>query len=150
MKFDVHLLGTIGKYSTKFEADMFRIVARKVVHRWWQCWKKWQWQQQQWSKTIYIYTGLLCQSRISPRRGRQLPRGGRQHMILPKFPKNCTKLKEFGPLGARVPCAPPLRSATDVFDFHHQPKNAIRNYPSKYSSFQFLLPALNSGSVFQV
>ena len=42
-------------------------------------------------------------SRISPRRGRQLPRGGRQHTILPKFLKNCMKLKEFGPWGgARV------------------------------------------------
>ena len=37
-------------------------------------------------------------SRISPRRGRQLP-GGRQHTILPNFPKNCMKLKEFGPRG---------------------------------------------------
>ena len=25
--------------------------------------------------------------------------GGRQHMILPKFAKNCMKLKEFGPPG---------------------------------------------------
>ena len=25
--------------------------------------------------------------------------GGRQHTILPKFPKNCMKLKEFGPPG---------------------------------------------------
>ena len=25
--------------------------------------------------------------------------GGRQHTILPKFPKNCMKLKEFGPGG---------------------------------------------------
>ena len=36
-------------------------------------------------------------SRISPRRGRQLSGGGRQHTILPNFPKNCMKLKEFGP-----------------------------------------------------
>ena len=51
-------------------------------------------------------------SRISPRRGRQLP-GGRQHTILPNFPKNCMKLKEFGPPGgARAPRTP-LRSATD-------------------------------------
>ena len=28
--------------------------------------------------------------------------GGRQHTILPKFPKNCMKLKEFGPPGGRV------------------------------------------------
>ena len=26
-------------------------------------------------------------------------RGGCQHTILPKFPKNCMKLKEFGPGG---------------------------------------------------
>ena len=25
--------------------------------------------------------------------------GGRQHTILPNFPKNCMKLKEFGPPG---------------------------------------------------
>ena len=39
--------------------------------------------------------------------------GGHQHTILPKFPKNCMKLKEFGPQGegARISCAP-LRSAT--------------------------------------
>ena len=34
-----------------------------------------------------------------------------QHTILPKFPKNCMKLKEFGPPGG-VPRAP-LRSATE-------------------------------------
>ena len=27
--------------------------------------------------------------------------GGRQHTILPNFPKNCMKLKEFGPRGGR-------------------------------------------------
>ena len=37
-------------------------------------------------------------SRISPRRGRLLSRG-RQHTILLNFPKNCMKLKEFGPPG---------------------------------------------------
>ena len=37
--------------------------------------------------------------------------GGRQHTILPNFPKNCMKLKEFGSRGARVP-RPSLRSAT--------------------------------------
>ena len=40
-------------------------------------------------------------SRISLRRGCQLSRG-RQHTILPNFPKNCITLKEFGPPGARV------------------------------------------------
>ena len=38
---------------------------------------------------------------------------GRQHTILPKFPENCMKLKEFGPRGGRG-CVSlvPLRSAT--------------------------------------
>ena len=31
--------------------------------------------------------------------GANSPGGGRQHMISPKFPKNCMKLKEFGPPG---------------------------------------------------
>ena len=40
-------------------------------------------------------------SRISPRRGRQLPGGGgkRQHMILQNFPKKCMKLKNLDPRG---------------------------------------------------
>ena len=46
-------------------------------------------------------------SRISPRRGRQLPRG-RQHTILTKFPKKCMKLKEFGPPWGGASLAPPL------------------------------------------
>ena len=46
-------------------------------------------------------------SRISPRTGRQLP-GGSQHMILPNFPKNCMKLKGFGPPGGRASLALPL------------------------------------------
>ena len=29
--------------------------------------------------------------------------GGRQHTILPNFPKNCMKLKEFGPRGGARP-----------------------------------------------
>ena len=37
--------------------------------------------------------------------------GGVPTTILLKFPINCMKLKEFGPRGGRVPCAP-LRSAT--------------------------------------
>ena len=47
------------------------------------------------------------------------PRGGGatlrgcQYTILPNFPKNCMKLKEFGPQGAPVPHTPLLRSATD-------------------------------------
>ena len=47
-----------------------------------------------------------------PEEGAPTPQGGRQHTNLSNFPKNCMKLKEFGPPGgARVPCAP-LRSAT--------------------------------------
>ena len=34
------------------------------------------------------------------------PGGTRQHTILPNFPQNCMKLKEFGLRGARVPHAP--------------------------------------------
>ena len=49
-------------------------------------------------------------SRISPRWGRQLARG-RQHTILPKFPKNCMKLKEFG-LGGGASKILLCRSAT--------------------------------------
>ena len=47
-------------------------------------------------------------SRISPSWGRQLSRGS-QDMILPNFPNNCMKLKEFGPSGGwSVPRATPL------------------------------------------
>ena len=34
-----------------------------------------------------------------PEEGAPTPRGGRQHTFLPNFPKNCIKLKEFGPPG---------------------------------------------------
>ena len=49
-----------------------------------------------------------------PEVGRQLSegRGGCQHNILPNFPKNCMKLKEFGPPGSvpRGPLDPPLNT----------------------------------------
>ena len=51
-------------------------------------------------------------SRIS-----QLPGGGRQHKILPNFPKNCMKSKEFGlPGGGRPlrPLNPPLVRVTKM------------------------------------
>ena len=35
--------------------------------------------------------------------GANSPEGGHQHRILPKFPKNCMKLKEFGPRGGARP-----------------------------------------------
>ena len=34
-----------------------------------------------------------------PEEGAPTPQGGRQHTILPIFPENCMKLKEFGPPG---------------------------------------------------
>ena len=34
--------------------------------------------------------------------------GGRQHTILPNFPKNCMKLKEFRPQWEGRPSRPPL------------------------------------------
>ena len=38
---------------------------------------------------------------------------GRQHTILPNFPPNCMKLKEFGPPGEwGTSLAPPFRSST--------------------------------------
>ena len=44
-----------------------------------------------------------------PEEGAPTPRGGRQNTILPNFPKNCMKLKEFGPPGGRAPpLDPPL------------------------------------------
>ena len=55
--------------------------------------------------------------------GRQSSRGGHQHTILPNFPQNCMKLKEFGsPGGARVPrfpLDPPMvRSANMVLNVY--------------------------------
>ena len=43
--------------------------------------------------------------------------GGSQHTILPNFPKNCMKLKEFGPPGGARPkfyyVDPPLESVEE-------------------------------------
>ena len=38
-----------------------------------------------------------------PEVGEPTLQGGRQHTILPNFPKNCMKLKEFGPPGGARP-----------------------------------------------
>ena len=63
-------------------------------------------------KVTQLYLiNISGRSRISPRWRRQ-PSRGRQHTILPKFPKNCMKLKEFGRGGGHVLRAP-LRSATE-------------------------------------
>ena len=47
-----------------------------------------------------------------PRGGGANSPGGRQHTILPKFPKNCMKLKEFGPPGGHASKILLCRSAT--------------------------------------
>ena len=47
-----------------------------------------------------------------PRGGGANSPGGRQHTILPKFPKNCMKLKEFGPSGGHASKILLCRSAT--------------------------------------
>ena len=59
-----------------------------------------------------------------PRGGGAISRGrnGRQHRILPIFPKNCMKLKEFGPRRGRASLVPP-GSATELTHFsdaHHR------------------------------
>ena len=63
-------------------------------------------------KDISFFTKTSGGSRISPRRGRQLSRGC-QHTILPNFPQNCMKLKEFGPRGGRASKILLCRSATE-------------------------------------
>ena len=68
------------------------------------------------SVSARIQTHTTYQWRIQDfsEEGAPTPQGGRQHTILLNFPKNCMKLKEFGPPegGRRVSLAPPLRSAT--------------------------------------
>ena len=48
-----------------------------------------------------------------PRGGGANSPGGHQHTILPNFPKNCMKLKEFGPPGGGASKILLCRSATD-------------------------------------
>ena len=81
-------------------------------------WFKEKWKEIFWVKVVcvlkntahYFETNAITSggSGISPRRVCQLPEGGgRQHTILPNFPKNCMKLKEFGPPGGTHPSRPP-------------------------------------------
>ena len=57
-------------------------------------------------KRLCFWVVISGGSRISPRRGRQ-------HKILPKFPKNCMKLKEFrSGVGVHPSCPPPQGSFT--------------------------------------
>ena len=47
---------------------------------------------------ILFYKYILVADPGFPRGGgTNSPEGGRQQTILPRFPKNCMKLKEFGP-----------------------------------------------------
>ena len=50
---------------------------------------------------------LKSQNNICQRRIQDFPRG-RQHTILPNFPENCMKSKEFGCPGGGAPSRPPL------------------------------------------
>ena len=61
--------------------------------------------------TIFKFCYVLSSggSRTSQRRGANRQGGGAKLIFAQKFPKNCMKMKEFGP-GGRVPGAP-FRSA---------------------------------------
>ena len=70
--------------------------------------------------TLYVNVGVCIFENNTvadpgfPRGGGANAQGGRQDMILLKFPENCMKLKKIRPPGGgRVPCAP-LRSATVI------------------------------------
>ena len=64
-----------------------------------------------WNKEIYqpgAYPGFPVGGGANPPRGE-----GHQHMILPKFPKNCMKLRKFWALGEGDGAGgSPFRSAT--------------------------------------
>ena len=51
----------------------------------------------------YLYREQAVADPGFPRGGGANSPGGRQHTILPNFPKNCMKLKEFGPQGGARP-----------------------------------------------
>ena len=59
---------------------------------------------------------------------------GRQHTILPYFPENCMKLKEFGHPGGGAHLLRPLKSATGMNrwlplkDFNKHIKSLYRKY----------------------
>ena len=71
------------------------------------------------SEATHLY--YLKQWRIQdfPEEGVPTPRrGGANIWFCQNFPKNCMKLKEFGPRGASL--APPLRSATVKLSFNYR------------------------------
>ena len=74
-----------------------------------------------------------------PEEGAPTLQGGRQHTILPHFPKNCMKLKEFGPPGGRASKILLCRSATGlVWVASHPPTNQKSGrYASYWNAFLF-------------
>ena len=68
---------------------------------------------------------MYCQNKVHlqqwiqnfPREGANSP-GGCQHMILPNFPENCMKSKEFGHPGGVCPLHP-SKSATDLVGWQY-------------------------------
>ena len=78
-----------------------------------------------------------------PRGGGANSPGGRQHTILPKFPKNWVKSKEFGPPGGCASPAPPLRSATDID--RYIPHNIVLEFVVQVSALRFLSVQITNG-----
>ena len=56
-----------------------------------------------WREAIATREAEIVVSRVSSGESRISPRLGRQHTLLPNFPKNCMKLKKFGPQGRGHP-----------------------------------------------
>ena len=53
--------------------------------------------------------------------------GGQQHTILPNFPQNCMKLKEFGPWRGHMSLAPPLDPPLDNIHTFHKFNNIFED-----------------------
>ena len=60
--------------------------------------------------------------------------GGRQHMILPKFPKNCMKLKDFGP---------PVGAASPKFYYVDLPLVTYFDHQTNYSICTYIFDNLH-------
>ena len=82
----------LGPFSAKFSDQMSLLIAYTIVQ--------------------YIGPYSVADPGF-PWGGVPTPQGGRQHTILPNFPKNCMKLKEFGPPGGHTSL---LRSATGYWN----------------------------------
>ena len=92
------------------------------------------------------YSGLNNRSHLPsavadpgfPRGGGTNPSGGRQHTIWPNFPKNCMKLKEFGPPGVGGGARLSRPSATDRDLMHHN-QWRIQDFPEGVHQFPKVL-----------